>query len=194
MSLEHIIMGMLHKPATGYDLRQDFAAGARHFWSAELGQIYPALAGMEQKGWLKSKREASEKGPQRRVYRRTAKGTKELLRWLSGEPIMGVERFAYLAQLIFMGELHDLEKTERFLLQLRAKQASLLSVIRNGLQEIAATTSGDESRLSNEDFHAQLCLQLSARAVGARVQWCDEAVEMVRRRASQNIKHEECRP
>lgn len=190
---------MLNSPAAGYDLKQEFAQGARHFWSAELGQIYPTLAALEKKGWLKSRREPSPKGPQRRVYRRTAQGDRELARWLSGEPIMGTERFAYLAQLIFMGQLHDLARTQQFLRQLRDKQAALLNVIQQGLDEIAPSphSTADNSTphknlapesLSDEAFHEWLCLRLSARAVGARVQWCDEALEIVLRRASQPKK------
>jgi DNA-binding PadR family transcriptional regulator len=188
MSLEHILLGMLRTPATGYDLRAEFLAGARYFWSAELGQIYPALASMEQRGWLKSSRQPSPKGPQRRIYRRTAQGTRELRRWLASEPIMGTERFAYLAQLIFLGELGDLDQTERFLQQLREKQSALLEL----LDQVRQGTSGAaqcDSQTTDAEFHEWLCIMFGARAVGARVQWCDEALEIVRRRrASQKEK------
>src|SRR5262245_50207413 len=105
MSLDHILLGMLREPASGYDIKTAFDQGARYFWSAELSQIYPSLQKMERAGWLKSHREPSPKGPERRIYRRTAKGADELRRWLISGPAMGTERFAYIAQLIYFGEV-----------------------------------------------------------------------------------------
>ena len=50
MSLDHILLGLLREPATGYDLGNAFSENVRHFWSAELSQIYPALKRLEQRG------------------------------------------------------------------------------------------------------------------------------------------------
>ena len=82
MSLENILLGMLDEPASGYDLKTEFSEGARHFWSAELSQIYPTLKKMELRGWLSSEVASSAKGPPRRVFRRTDAGRKQLLEWL----------------------------------------------------------------------------------------------------------------
>jgi DNA-binding PadR family transcriptional regulator len=186
MSLEHILLGMLKTPATGYELKAEFDQGARHFWSAELAQIYPTLQRMERKGWLKSQMQASDKGPARRVYHRTPKGNAELRHWATGEPIMGVERFAYLGQLIHQGELHDLSRTLQFVQQLRAKQASLLSILESALRGMSEQDPLSASSMSDEEFCEWLCLELGRRAISARVGWCDEMADIVRRRAAQN--------
>ena len=89
---------MLSTSASGYDIKRGFREGARHFWSAELSQIYPALKALENRGWLTSRLEPPAKGPPRHVYRRTAQGRAELIRWLGEGPQMGSERFAYLGQ------------------------------------------------------------------------------------------------
>ena len=52
MSLNHILLGMLKEPGSGYDLGKRFSEGPIHFWSAELSQIYPALRRMTERGWL----------------------------------------------------------------------------------------------------------------------------------------------
>ena len=83
---------MLGEPGSGYDLKAAFEGGAKFFWSAEFGQIYPALKSMERKGWLVSESVPSEKGPSRKVYRRTHDGNQELHTWLRSGPVMGVER------------------------------------------------------------------------------------------------------
>ena len=54
MSLDHILLGLLREPATGYDLGNAFSENVRHFWSAELSQIYPTLKRLEQRGMLRS--------------------------------------------------------------------------------------------------------------------------------------------
>ena len=105
MSLNHILLGLLRDPATGYDLKNAFSQSARHFWSAELSQIYPTLKRLEQRGLLRSRVEPSPKGPNRKVYWLTDEGRAELLRWLHAGPAVGTERFAYLAQLYFMDAL-----------------------------------------------------------------------------------------
>ena len=38
MPLEHILLGTLARPASGYDLKAGFESSARHFWYAELQQ------------------------------------------------------------------------------------------------------------------------------------------------------------
>src|SRR3970040_1267167 len=105
MSLPHILLGLLRQPASGYDLKAEFERGIRHFWSAELSQIYPTLKRMQAKGWLSCATEPSGRGAGRRVSSRTEAGREELLRWLDGPPQVGAERFAYLAQIAFMDEL-----------------------------------------------------------------------------------------
>jgi len=80
MSLDHILLGLLREPASGYDLKDAFNETVAHFWSAELSQIYPTLKRLEERGLLRSRREPSPKGPDRRVYRLTGEGREELRR------------------------------------------------------------------------------------------------------------------
>ena len=125
MSLDHILLGLLHKPASGYDLKRAFEESIRHFWSAKLSQIYPTLDRLERAAHVRSKKVASAKGPDRRVFRRTAAGRRELLKWLRSGPQLGAERFAYVAQLAFMHELQDLKHTREFVEQLKVRLTEL---------------------------------------------------------------------
>ena len=52
MSLQHILLGLLREPASGYDLKAYFDSSVRYFWAAELSQIYPTLQRMEKSGRL----------------------------------------------------------------------------------------------------------------------------------------------
>ena len=182
MSLDHILLGMLGTPASGYDVKRGFSEGTRHFWSAELSQIYPALKKLEERGWLKSRLEPPAKGPRRRVYDRTAEGRAELIRWLSGGPQMGTERFAYVGQLCFMHEIDDLEATSDFMLELRSRLGEFLALLQQAEWESAGMDGARLDTLNAEDFHVYLAVRMGVRSLRAKVDWCDEALECIERR------------
>ncbi|HKW51009.1 MAG TPA: PadR family transcriptional regulator, partial [Candidatus Eisenbacteria bacterium] len=68
MSLEFILLGLLRRPASGYDLKKFFDEGIGYFWAAELSQIYPTLKRLEKRGWVRGRAAASKRGSGRRVY------------------------------------------------------------------------------------------------------------------------------
>ena len=182
MSLDHILLGMLGTPSSGYDIKRGFSEGARHFWSAELSQIYPALKALEKRGWLESRLEPPAKGPPRRVYRRTTQGRAELVRWLGEGPQMGAERFAYLGQLCFMHELDDLQATGDFMLELRSRLGAFLALLQQAESDLAGTDGARLDTLNAEDFHVYLAVRMGVRSLRAKVDWCDEALERIEHR------------
>jgi DNA-binding PadR family transcriptional regulator len=187
MSLDHILLGLLQRPASGYDLKAQFEEGARYVWSAELSQIYPALQKMQRRGWLRSRTVKSTKGPPRRVYERTPRGDAALHKWLRGEPILGTERFAYLAQLLFLGELGDLSQTLSFLQQLRAKLAAYARFLEGASAETLAGASPEE--LAEPAFHDWIAMQLGVKSLQAKVAWCDEAIGLIEKRLQREKSH-----
>ncbi len=181
MSLPHILLGMLREPASGYDLKARFEEDVRHFWSAELSQIYPTLRRMEKKGWLESDTEPSERGPDRVVYRLTQAGRGELTRWLAAGPEVGTERFAYLGQLFFMDELGDLAATRAFMVELRARLAAWLAEL-EAIEARIATAPGYPDDLPPERFHPHAALRMGLLTLAAKLAWCDETIERIDRR------------
>ena len=181
MSLEHILLGMLQKSCSGYDLRQEFEQGAKHFWSAELSQIYPTLKRMEKRGWLESRLEASPKGPDRRVYERTRAGREVLHEWLRSGPVVGNDRLAYIGQLIFMGELKDLEATLEFIQQLREEFDAVLSLLSSAVEDY----QDEKSQRSLDDFHSMLSLRMGVASLQAKVDCCDELITTIKKRLKQ---------
>ena len=182
MSLDHILLGMLGAPASGYDVKRGFSEGSRHFWSAELSQIYPALKKLEERGWLESRLEPPARGPRRRVYHRTAEGRTELIRWLTSGPQMGTQRFAYVAQLFFMHELDDLEATSDFMLELRSRLGEFLALLQQAELDIAGPDCARLDDSSGEDFHAYLAVRMGVRSLRSRIDWCDEVLAHIERR------------
>src|SRR5262245_24090110 len=150
---------MLARPASGYDLKNEFEQGTRYFWAAELSQIYPTLNRLEERGWLSSRTEASARGPERRVYKRTAKGEKELFQWIRSGPAMGTERFAYIGQLIYMSQLDDLDATREFLTRLRSDLGARAQFLKSVHKAVEAIP-GFPDALDEADFHNYLALHI----------------------------------
>lgn len=109
MSLEHILLGVLDKPQSGYDLKAWFDDVFAFFWNADQSQIYRTMARLEGEGQVASRHAPSAIGPTKRVYRATAKGKAELRRWLKAGPVSPAQRSAIYAQLIFLAQLPDAE-------------------------------------------------------------------------------------
>lgn len=105
MSLKHAILILLEtEPGSGYDLVKRFKAGLGYFWNAKHQQVYLELKKLSEAGWLEFAEEAQETRPDKKVYRLTAEGHAELLRWLS-EPVQPNKINDALLVKLFGGEL-----------------------------------------------------------------------------------------
>ena len=182
MSLEHILLGLLRQPASGYDLKAVLDHGIGHFWAAELSQIYPSLKRMEKQGLLRSRRAASKRGPGRIVYQITASGRKELAAWLRNGPQFEDMRHTFLAQIYLMDELADLPHTLKFLEQLHARWASRLEALKNSEKEWSRRDPAFPDALSLAAFHQHLTLRMGEHAYQGWLAWCEESMRRVRAR------------
>ncbi|NNF66950.1 MAG: hypothetical protein HKM98_05530, partial [Gammaproteobacteria bacterium] len=167
MSLRNILLGLLAKPASGYDLKRQFNQSLRHFWAAELAQIYPTLQKLEKDGMLEATRQPPTQGPPRKVYRRKARAKKEIRQWLSQGPQFRQDRISYLAQIYFLSELEDTAQARDFMLELRDAVATQLK----SLRDIEKNWKKDDPRypdeLPDDDFYPQLTLQLGLERLAA---------------------------
>ncbi|GAB4180336.1 MAG: hypothetical protein Kow0020_16250 [Wenzhouxiangellaceae bacterium] len=181
MSLSHILLGLLARPASGYELKKRFEQQERHYWSANLAQIYPTLKRMERDGLLQSHREASPKGPPKTVYRRTPKGTEALTRWLERGPEVHSDRLSWLAQ---VGYLHHLppDRQRRFMKRLRDEFIRH----RRELEGIEAGWAASDPRfpdaLPDDELFAHFTLRLGLRKYTTIVEWCEDCLARLDRR------------
>lgn len=183
MSLDRILLGILREPASGYDIKQQFEKVFRHFWQADLAQIYRALAKLEKEGLLESRTEPSARGPERRVYTRTAAGSERLREWLAGGPVFGTEKFTYLAQAFFLAEATP-EQRVAFYAALRARlaeQHATLAAIAQGWRQSGGP--GFPGNLDEADFHSYLTLDMGVSKTRALVEWAERALAAVRARS-----------
>jgi PadR family transcriptional regulator, regulatory protein AphA len=189
MGLEHILLGLLREPASGYDLKTLFDQRIHYFWAAELSQIYPTLQNLERKGFLRSRHAESKRGPGRRVYQTTPAGHRALREWLQNQAGLGADRVPYLARLYMMDEFNDLQTTLHFLGGLReqfARNLSGLEAIERGWEQREAK---NPDSLSPRMFHIFLTLRNGICMLGARVKWCDECIRRIRERIAKEASH-----
>ena len=79
MALEYaLLVTLLEKPSSGYDLARRFDRSIGYFWHATHQQIYRTLARMEADGWIRVKELKQGGRPDKKTYSVTAKGRKAL--------------------------------------------------------------------------------------------------------------------
>lgn len=128
MSLDHIILGALEEPRSGYELKRWFDEVFAFFWNADQSQIYRSLNRLSDEGLLSVRAEASPIGPGRRVYRTTAKGRAEFRRWLREGPASPAQKSAIYAQLLFLPRVPAAEAM-RFLVEFKAQSDQLAAAL-----------------------------------------------------------------
>lgn len=81
--LKYVLLGILaERPRHGYDLKAAVEAAFGGTWPLNIGQIYTTLARLDRDGLVECEVVEQEALPDRKVYRLTAVGRKELERWL----------------------------------------------------------------------------------------------------------------
>ncbi|MER6612068.1 PadR family transcriptional regulator [Streptomyces xantholiticus] len=87
MALEHaILVSLLEKPGSGYELARRFERSIGHFWTATHQQIYRVLKRMEADGWIEVREVPQQGRPDKKEYSVSAPGLSALGGWLH-EPI-----------------------------------------------------------------------------------------------------------
>ncbi|MEV4433142.1 PadR family transcriptional regulator [Streptomyces sp. NPDC049555] len=87
MALEHaILVSLLEKPGSGYELARRFDRSIGYFWTATHQQIYRVLKRMEGDGWVEAREVAQQGRPDKKHYAVAGPGRAALAAWLH-EPI-----------------------------------------------------------------------------------------------------------
>jgi len=73
-----ILMLLSRKESYGYEIIKDIAASSQGKMEYAEGTLYPILKKMESAGWISSRWEMADNGRERKYYRITAQGKKQL--------------------------------------------------------------------------------------------------------------------
>jgi len=182
LSLKHILLGILQEPQSGYDVKKKFDHVFSNFWAAELSQIYPQLKKLTVQKLLTVSEAESEKGPNKKIYQTTASGKQELVSWLTNGPVTNTEKLAYLAQTFFLDALEDNLQRLKFLEDLLGHMKIWHQTLVSIQNEMKLEFTNYPHDLPDEEFYPNLTLMLGVKKVGAKVEWVEESIALLRER------------
>lgn len=100
MSTPHaILIALLEKPSSGYELARRFDRAIGYFWRATHQQIYRELGRMVETGWVAVVDDDEAAATRKKVYRVLRAGRNEVARWVRETPLGVDERNAFLLKL-----------------------------------------------------------------------------------------------
>ncbi len=84
MALDHALLVPLSEQAgSGYELTRRFDRSIGFFWGATHQQIYRVLRRVEDRGWVEATVVPQDGRPDKKDYRVSAAGARELARWIA---------------------------------------------------------------------------------------------------------------
>jgi len=177
MSLKHAILVQLEtKPGSGYDLLQHFKGGLGYFWNAKHQQIYQQLKKLTEQEFITFSLEQQNGKPDKKVYKITELGIKELKRWLSGSVKPNKINDALLVKL-YGGHLIE---EDNLVNELKCHQQTHEKIY-NNLLEIEQTYLN--SSLPSREKYKLPYLTLRRGILGeqAWLSWAKEALQMIKK-------------
>ncbi len=178
MSLPHALLGLInYQPSTGYDLKNKFQKSIHFFWNATLPHIYRSLNQMEKQGWITSKVEQQSGKPNRKVYRITNDGKKELLNWLNKPPVEPEFRHSMLVK-VFFGKQLPKERFAGYLRNWREYNVNLLKQYETEVMPVIKRQS-EKSRYAEDADYWGMSLDYGIRHSHMVIDWCDQALKNI---------------
>lgn len=172
--IDKVILGLLsHEDLTGYDIKKRIDGQISLFWKGSFGNIYPALASLEEDGLIKRPARQPDNGSREKIsYSITAKGKKALLSWLQEDSEQNDLRYETLLK-VFFGAAADREITmetiSNFEEDIRA-DLNILKTYRKNLKD----------HLDDEDhLHYYLTVLFGINTYEAYLKWCREALRLL---------------
>ncbi len=102
MNVKTLCLGVLScGDATGYEIKQFFEDAFSHFYAAGYGSIYPALAELNEKGYIDCVDVTQQKRPAKKVYSLTDSGRQQLIDTLSQLEPSHKLRSAFMVLIVF---------------------------------------------------------------------------------------------
>ena len=178
MSLKHALLGLLtYQPMTGYELKQFFDSSIRHFWNAELSQIYPTLKSLEESGYVEKHVEVQETRPNRKVYELTSDGREEFVRWMRTPQPVAELRDPFLIK-VFLGSEVPAEDMLVLLRRQMEEQQKLIAFSETVLRE-RIHHAKDEHPSSDHIPYWTMTLEMALAYHRAYVDWCERSMRLL---------------
>lgn len=183
MALSHTILTFLSECAhSGYDLGKRFEDAVSCFWKASHQQIYRELSKMEGFGWIEAEAIAQQGKPDKKLYRITETGRKELENWFElpciptptrEDLLVKVLAGSYISRSVLIQQLTDRRSLHQAQLDCyREKENAFLEV------------DNPEEHL----IFRYLTLRRGIRYESEWIDWCDEVLTAIKTKPTTLIK------
>jgi len=175
-TLPMVLLGLIRQaPRSGYDLRRMFASSPLAHFSDSPGSIYPALARLQQRRWIRPVDEPDGSPRRRRPFTITPQGLAALEKWLS-RPVTGsdvrLRPGDLMLRFAFLFEVRGRTSTIRFLSDFEHELSANAISIREYLKENKAHMS----------MAGRMALEYGLGEYVARAEWARRALAELRRR------------
>ncbi len=175
MALSHaILVSLLDRPQTGYDLGKRFERTVGFFWKASNQQIYQELHKMADAGWVTAETVAQSDRPNRKVYDITDTGRQVLEDWAATPTDPPSVKEELLVKLFALGDIN----TETILAELRRRHdfhKTRIAYYEGVMREYYP----EPKKLKARQRGRYLGLRLGILSEQTSIKWCKEAIDLV---------------
>jgi len=179
MSLPYGLLGLLtYKDSTGYDLTKMFNDSLDNFWHAQGSQIYRELYRMEKLGWVSSRSIVQDGRPNKRLYKITKAGRKELAKWLGQGKVEPENPHLGLLMRIFFGADAP-ETTLALLKECRAQCKNALDENCAGIRENIEMYSSVIKNGNDKKKYWLMTLDLGRAYTLAMLEWAENCIALL---------------
>jgi DNA-binding PadR family transcriptional regulator len=181
VSLRYAILSLLaHDPLSGYELMKLFDGSVGYFWHASHPQIYKELARLEQHGDV-THRSVEQRGrPTKKIYSLSDDGRRALLAWLRLPPRTQRVKDEMMLKMFSSGLLEAQET-----IGLIAHHRDLYRTRLQKYQELERFLRSGPVMENRMRLGAYLTLLRGIRHARTYIEWCDEAVDLLRQSEEQ---------
>ena len=176
MALAHaILVSLLDRPQSGYDLGKRFDKTVGYFWKASSQQIYQELHKMADAGWVRAETIEQSERPNRIVYDITHQGRAVLAAWAEKPTEPPSVKEELLVKLFALGDLD----TGTLLRELERRRAYHVERLVD-YEAVMQKHYPQPRSLSPRKQGRYLGLRLGILGEKNMISWCDEALKLLR--------------
>ncbi|RGR98205.1 PadR family transcriptional regulator [Heyndrickxia coagulans] len=180
--LKHAILGLLRKQdMSGYDITAEFTKEISQFWSAKHSQIYTELKKLLDEKLIEQYIEISGVKLERKMYKLTEEGKKELAQWLMHpEQIPETEKDTFALKVYFIQYIPEEKILPLFQDQLDQREQKL-SELKSRYQFIFAQRE-EKMGLAADELGHYLVLTKAISREESYVDWLKKSIWLIRQK------------
>lgn len=168
---EAILVALVEKPCSGYDLAKRFDGSVGFFWKATHQQIYRELTKLEELSFISAERVHQEGRPDKKLYNVTEEGKTHLREWIAQPGEISPMKDELLVKL-FAGYVVPMQTILAELENHRAQHLERLATY----GEIEQKYFKNLESLPIEQKFVYLTLRQGIRYEREWLAWCEEAI------------------